>query len=950
MMPLRQRLRRVWPVLGLALAGPAVFATDPERGAQLYATPPAPGLLACLDCHSEDPLTLNFGNIFVGRNAPALIQRAVTGNTGGMGYFQAFYDAAALADIAAWLGNSPARVDFGEWPPGQASDERVVTVRAGSKAALPQLRLAVVGDFRLLDSDCPPTLPARGTCQARLVFEPGAPGEREGALLIAHDALPTPARVALRGRGRDRPPALARLRPERLDFGAVPVRAAAAAAAPGPVRGVQLANDSAEPLRIASLEPDPSLLVVGGSCLAGLVLSPGRRCELALRWRDPPSGPLSATLVVRHDGVGGRSELAVSGLGVAALAPRWSADVDRLVFAARPPGVRGEPQTVQLWHDGEQALAPARLEAGPSGFDIVGGTCRVGTPVPAGGRCTVELAHQAWHRGAASGELLVQGGSQGSEPGTTWRLPLQVQAAALAVMPPRLHWRSEPGQGVERQAWLVNRGDTSLTLGPLSLSGPDAADVLVQDPAGAPASPRAAACRAGLVMAPGSHCAVALRFMTHLEGARQAALRVQHDAGELRLALQGRVQTEPWVETDAVVLDFDAGGPSMQRVAVRNPSTRAIRWAGWQAVGEGAQAFTLGGSCLQQALLAPGMACELELALAGPAGPRTEASLPLVDRDAGVLALLALRPVAAASISAPPPPPAAAAWQALDAGPVAAVGGPPGRQRLRLGVAGADPVTLGPLLVDGAQGGDFVIDAASGCRSGLVLRRGENCELTLWFLPAQAGLRQARLRATAALPAGEQRLDLPLAGRATGPALGQAGLSPDPVRLVAQPAADPAAHTEASRPRQRVWLTNEGAAGLWLGAAEAAAAFPRRLDPAAPDADACPQAAPWLLLPGQSCSVDLQWDGSPAGAAGASWRWPVDDGAPPVQLDVIVVDAPAARLNRGAGFGLTPWSPWGEGAFLAAWLAWAAWAAWAKRRRQRPGGAGQAGSDRGEPR
>jgi hypothetical protein len=179
------------------------------------------------------------------------------------------------------------------------------------------------------------------------------------------------------------------------------------------------------PLRIASLEPDPSLLVVGGSCLAGLVLSPGRRCELALRWRDPPSGPLAATLVVRHDGVGGRSELAVSGLGVAALAPRWSADVDRLVFAARPPGVRGEPQTVQLRHDGEQALAPARLEAGPSGFDIVGGTCRVGTPVPAGGRCTVELAHQAWHRGAASGELLVQG----RQPGQRTRHDM---AAALA--------------------------------------------------------------------------------------------------------------------------------------------------------------------------------------------------------------------------------------------------------------------------------------------------------------------------------------------------------------------------------------------------------------------------------------------------------------------------------------------------------------------------------------
>ena len=46
------------------------------RGAALFAQAPAPGLLGCIDCHSENPHLNNFGNIWVGRNAVALIERA----------------------------------------------------------------------------------------------------------------------------------------------------------------------------------------------------------------------------------------------------------------------------------------------------------------------------------------------------------------------------------------------------------------------------------------------------------------------------------------------------------------------------------------------------------------------------------------------------------------------------------------------------------------------------------------------------------------------------------------------------------------------------------------------------------------------------------------------------------------------------------------------------------
>ena len=69
---------------------PTASAADLERGRQLYNTAPQAGLLACVDCHGEKPQEQNFGNIWAGRHATFLIERAVSINTGGMGYFRSF--------------------------------------------------------------------------------------------------------------------------------------------------------------------------------------------------------------------------------------------------------------------------------------------------------------------------------------------------------------------------------------------------------------------------------------------------------------------------------------------------------------------------------------------------------------------------------------------------------------------------------------------------------------------------------------------------------------------------------------------------------------------------------------------------------------------------------------------------------------------------------------------
>ncbi len=177
---------------------PSVVA-DPVRGAQLFANTPRAGLLICADCHSENPALNNFGNIWSGRNAVALIQRAVSSNTGGMGYFANLYSAADLADIAAFLGNTPSVLQFGAIPLGATSAVQVVMVSSSTKVGIDRLSIEVLGDFKIAGTNCTSSVPRFSSCTIELTFTPTTRGTRNGAVLLAHDGTPAPVRIVLTG-------------------------------------------------------------------------------------------------------------------------------------------------------------------------------------------------------------------------------------------------------------------------------------------------------------------------------------------------------------------------------------------------------------------------------------------------------------------------------------------------------------------------------------------------------------------------------------------------------------------------------------------------------------------------------------------------------------------------------------------------------------------------------
>jgi mono/diheme cytochrome c family protein len=178
---------------------PAGPVTDPQRGARLFATPSAPGQLPCMDCHSSEPVIRNFGNIWAARNAPFLIERAMAANTGGMGSLRPYFTAQDIADIAAYIGNSPTELAFPATAAGATSAALSVTITSSTKVGIDALAISVQGPFQRSGGTCADLVARFSSCTVDIVFRPTSAGAATGSLLIRHSGTAHPVRIVLNG-------------------------------------------------------------------------------------------------------------------------------------------------------------------------------------------------------------------------------------------------------------------------------------------------------------------------------------------------------------------------------------------------------------------------------------------------------------------------------------------------------------------------------------------------------------------------------------------------------------------------------------------------------------------------------------------------------------------------------------------------------------------------------
>ena len=227
------------------------------------------------------------------------------------------------------------------------------------------------------------------------------------------------------------------------------------------------------------------------------------------------------------------------------------------------------------------------------------------------------------------------------------------------------------------------------------------------------------------------------------------------------------------------------------------------------------------------------------------------------------------------------------ALAAIDFG-TASVGGSGVQQNLTLTNQGPGSVTLQQLTLAGAQAADFAFGGASTCSSGITLATGTNCTLVVGFQPGATGARSATLHVTSS---GSNPPDVTLTGTGSSTAQPSASVMPSAINF-----AVPKGMANAAA--QELMVESAGSATLRVLALRVASgAFALETANSQP----C-QAAPFDLLPGQSCRVAVAW--SNPGGSSETGTVEIESNATekPLSVPVMAVRETAQSIsNVGAG-------------------------------------------------
>ncbi|HRI17616.1 MAG TPA: choice-of-anchor D domain-containing protein, partial [Burkholderiaceae bacterium] len=218
----------------------------------------------------------------------------------------------------------------------------------------------------------------------------------------------------------------------------------------------------------------------------------------------------------------------------------------------------------------------------------------------------------------------------------------------------------------------------------------------------------------------------------------------------------------------------------------------------------------------------------------------------------------------------------------------ASVGTPSTPRSLTLSNQGPGSITLTQIGLAGADAADFHLDGSGTCSATTLLAQGATCSVALAFQPGAAGPRTATLHIAAS---GSSPPDLTLHGNGT--ALAQPAIAVTPAAL----GFDVPAGADTAAP-QTVTIQSTGGAVLRVSAIRIAAGS---FTVAASATQGCP-AAPFDLMPGASCAVDVGWSSTRPGTESGLLEIDSDAGSAATQIAIQATRAAEPEIsNVGAG-------------------------------------------------
>lgn len=958
-----------------AMAMSSAHADDPAHGAALFAPS-----CATSGCHqTTTPLTSNASKIFNARNARAWIQSNINSNNSGMGRLSTM-SPQDVADIAAYLGNTPTSLSFGSTAVGSTSATQLVTVYASLKAgyALSSLTVTTTGDFARAGGTCAATLATGQSCTVLVSFAPTAAGTRTGTLGIASNNTLSPVAITLSGSATATvaQAPVASVSTTSLALGS------AAIGTTGAAQNITVSNTGNAALSISAitLNNAADFVVAGGTCSAGGTVAGGASCNVSVALRPGAGavGARSGSLSITHNAAGSPNAIALSGTATAAAAPVASMTTS-LTFGNANVGSTSAAQTAILSNTGNAPLNIIALSTGSSEFAISGGSCAAGVAVGATGSCTVNLTFTPTAASARSANLVITHDASGGQSSTSLSGMGVALNPVIGVSPSTLSFSQTVNVTSAAQTITIsNTGNATMAISGSTLGGAQAGEFQIAT---------GSTCAVGGSVAASSSCTVRIAFAPTAVGARTGSLAITHNAAGSPTAVAlngtGTASPQPAISLNASTLVFTSQGlgssSAVQSVTVSNSGAAVLTFNALSLTGTAAGDFLRSGSCTATGTLALGAACTIGFAFApGASGARTatltvgsdasngSAVLSLSGTGAPALApAVSLAPAALAfsnqtvavpstartatltnsgsaaliisSISATAPfgvshncgaslntgascvisstftPTAAGAaagnvsvasnavgsphtvslsGTGVAASPVlswapavtslafgdASVGATPLSQTLRLSNQGPGAVTLQQLVISGSQAGDFSVGGASTCAPNAAIAQGASCTVVMAFQPGAAGARAGLLQVASS---GTNPPDVNLTGNGTAAAQPGAAVVPAAISL---------AGSGASVPSQTITLQSTGSAVLRVTALRVAmGSF--SLD--APASGGC-VVAPFDLMPGQSCTMNVGWSNATAASETGTLEITTNAAAAALQVSIQAVRSAAA--------------------------------------------------------
>jgi trimeric autotransporter adhesin len=775
---------------------------------------------------------------------------------------------------------TPASLTLASTAIGATSAAQNVSVANTGNAALSiaSITLSNTADFTVAGGTCSAggSVAAGASCTVSVVFAPstGAAGTRSGSLSIGHNAAGSPGSVSLAGTATAAAAPAASLTVS-LAFGSVNVGTTSTA------QTATLSNTGNAPSRIGTLATGSTEFAIsGGSCAAGASVAAASSCTVLLTFTPSTAGSRSANLVITHDASGGQSGTSLTGTGVA-LNPVIGLSPTALAFS-QTVNTTSAAQTATLSNTGNAPLTINALAIGgaqAAEFQIAAGsTCTAGGSVAANSSCVLKLSFAPATTGARTASLAITHNAAGSPSaialngtGTSTPQPaISLNAATLTFAAQTI------GTASASQSVIVsNSGAATLTLGGLTLTGTAATDFT-----------RGGTCTATTALTAGATCTVAFSFTPGAIGARSATLTIASDAinGSAVLSLAG---TGVAVPTPSVALapgslafgNQAAGSTSTARtVTLTNSGSGALTLAGISATAGFGVSHNCGTS------VAAGANCTLSVTFTPSAIGAASGSVSVASNAIGSPHAVSL---SGSGVAASPVLAWAQATTAL-AFADASVGASPATQSLTLVNRGPGSVTLQQLTIAGAQAADFSLAGGGSCAVNGSLAQSASCTIALAFQPGAIGARAATLQVASS---GTNPPDVALSGNGSGMAQPGVSLNPSAVsfNVPAGTAADP----------QTLTLQSTGNAVLRVNALRVAAGS---FTLASTAANGC-NAAPFDLMPGQSCAVAVGWSNNATGTETGAVEIDTNAAATPMQVSIEAVRAEAAPEMSNVGSG-----------------------------------------------